>query len=114
MSSDFPPSSHWSPQLDIVVNPGVEVVILLDLPGIQRQHLELSAERQRLHIAGERPDDESQPRGHATYLRMERPHGPFACSVEVPTDYDIAQAKAFYQNGILRIVVPARNGNGLP
>ncbi|HXJ61376.1 MAG TPA: Hsp20/alpha crystallin family protein [Verrucomicrobiae bacterium] len=109
MSTNFEPPSHWSPQTDIVVRPGVEVIILLDLPGIQRQHLELSAESQRLHIAGDRPDGE---RGSpATYLRMERPYGPFACSVEVPSDYDIRQAKAVYQNGILRIVVPARNGN---
>jgi HSP20 family protein len=109
MSADFFHTSRWCPQTDIVMRPGVEVIILVDLPGLQRQHVELSIEQQRLLIAGDRPPDE--PSGKSgTYLRLERPNGAFACTVEIPAEYDLAQAKAAYHNGILRIVVPARNG----
>jgi len=102
-------SPHWTPPTDVVVKPGVEVVILVDLPGLQRQDVELSVDQQRLHIVGERPDDDPDARA-VQYLLVERPHGRFACMVDVPTDYDLAHAKAAYCNGILRIVVPARNG----
>ena len=37
---------------------------------------------------------------------MEIHYGPFECVIEVPSGYDLAQAKAIYQSGFLRIDIP--------
>ena len=38
---------------------------------------------------------------------MEINYGPFESAIEVPAGYDLSRAKASYQNGFLRIDVPA-------
>jgi HSP20 family molecular chaperone IbpA len=37
---------------------------------------------------------------------MEIHYGSFECVIEIPPGYDLAQAKAAYQNGFLRVDVP--------
>jgi HSP20 family molecular chaperone IbpA len=34
------------------------------------------------------------------------PYGSFECVIEIPTGYELSQAKATYQNGFLRVDVP--------
>jgi HSP20 family molecular chaperone IbpA len=38
---------------------------------------------------------------------MEIDYGSFECVLEVPSGYDLSHAKAAYQNGFLRVDVPA-------
>jgi len=43
---------------------------------------------------------------------MEISYGPFESLLEVPSDYDLSQAKAAYLNGFLRIDVPLAQRSG--
>ena len=60
--------------------------------------------RQRLRIAGNRPD--SCREDQCNFLVMEITYGPFEAVLELPPGYDLTRAKAIYVNGFLRIDVP--------
>ena len=71
---------------------------------LRKEDLELTVEGNRLKISGHRPDGCRGPK--CTFLVMEINYGAFESVIEVPTGYDMSQAKAAYQNGFLRIDVP--------
>ncbi|MBM3823566.1 MAG: Hsp20/alpha crystallin family protein [Verrucomicrobia bacterium] len=97
----------WSPNTDLYVS-GEGAVITMELAGIRREDLELSADGQRLRVRGLRGDD-SRP-GGCNYLAMEIHYGAFEKALDLPAGYDLTQARAVYHNGILRIEVPKRPG----
>ena len=80
------------------------LVVKVELAGMRSEHLEITVEGNRLRIAGNRPD--GCRAAHCSFLVMEISYGPFESLLEVPSDYDLSQAKAAYLNGFLRIDVP--------
>ena len=95
--------THWIPNTDVYVTEG-HLVIKVELAGMRREDLELTVEGNRLMISGQRPDGS---RGNkCKFLVMEINYGSFECVIEIPEGYDLAQAKAGYQNGFLRVEVP--------
>jgi HSP20 family protein len=107
MPSDPPESKFWVPRLDVFITATGDFIIKAELPALRRGDLDLAAEDQRLMIAGRRPD-EDRSNGASKYLISEISSGPFQCVVEVPATHDLKRAKAKYQNGVLRIVIPQR------
>ena len=71
--------------------------------------MELSAEEQRLTISGYRPDCCRAVNAKCTFHVMEINYGPFESIITVPEGYDLAGARAAYQNGFLRIDVPKQS-----
>jgi len=71
---------------------------------MRREDLEISLEGNRLLISGQRPDGCRTP--GCKFLVMEINYGAFECVIEIPPGYDLANAKASYQNGFLRVDVP--------
>ena len=59
-----------------------------------------------LAISGERPVQETEGR---VYQQVEVPTGPFRRIVELQVDVDSEQAKATYEDGVLRIELPLRD-----
>jgi HSP20 family protein len=108
MPSDPAEPTFWVPRLDIFITATGEFIIKAELPALRRGDLDLTAEDQRLMIAGRRPDEDRSD-GTSKYLVSEISSGPFQCVVEVPAAYDVQQAKAKYQNGVLRVVIPLRS-----
>ena len=97
-------SGQWVPNTD-VYETDTGLVVKVELPGMKSENLEITVEGSRLRIAGNRPD---ACRAHkCSFLVMEISYGPFVCVLELPTGYDLTQAKAVYVNGFLRIDVPA-------
>lgn len=95
--------SCWSPNTDVYsVENGL--MIRVELAGVQREHLELSAEGSRLKIRGQRPDGCRGPK--CKFLAMEIHYGPFEAVIDVPPSYDISLARASYQNGFLSVEIP--------
>jgi HSP20 family protein len=93
------------PNTDVYISDS-GLVIKVELAGIRREELELLAEGNRLKISGQRPDD---CRGtKCKFLLMEINYGAFESVIEVPPGYDLRHARAVYQNGFLRIEVPAQ------
>jgi len=96
--------THWVPNTDVYLTDGA-IIIKVELAGMQRENLELTIEGHRLRISGSRPDGCRPPQ--CKFLVMEINYGGFESMIELPEGYDLTRAKAAYQNGFLRIDVPA-------
>ena len=82
---------------------GDSVTITAELPGVDKDEVELTVLGDTLTIAGEKklPVEDG-----VEYIRHERPHGKFHRLVDLP--YSVAQdkIKASYKDGILTITLP--------
>ena len=109
---DTTTETHWVPNTDVYVAEG-NLVIKVELAGMKREDLELTVEGNRLMISGQRPDGCRAPK--CKFLVMEINYGSFESVIELPSGYDLTQAKATYLNGFLRIDVPqlARSPRGI-
>jgi HSP20 family protein len=72
---------------------------------MKSENLEITIEENRLRISGNRPDCCRAPK--CSFLIMEISYGPFESVLDLPSGYDLTQAKAIYVNGFLRVDVPA-------
>jgi HSP20 family protein len=96
-------TAHWVPNTDVYVTDN-GLVVKVELAGMRSEHLEITVEGNKLRISGNRPDGCRAAK--CSFLVMEINYGPFESVLEVPTGYDLGQAKAAYLNGFLRIDVP--------
>lgn len=80
------------------------VVIEAVAPGLDKDALEITAVGDTVTIRGQRRRDTSVAEDR--YLRRERDGGRFARSVRLDTRLAPDQARATYQDGILRVEVP--------
>jgi len=104
--------THWVPNTDVYAT-DTGLVVKVELAGMRREDLELSVEDSRLRIRGHRPD--GCRAGRCNFLVMEINYGSFESVIEMPAGYDLRRATAVYQNGFLRIDIPAQpRGNGEP
>ncbi|MCX7872157.1 MAG: Hsp20/alpha crystallin family protein [Verrucomicrobiae bacterium] len=95
--------THWVPNTDVwVAESGL--VIKVELAGMRREDLELTAEGNRLRIHGQRVD--GCRAGKCTFILMEINYGSFESVIDIPPGFDLSKAKAVYQNGFLRIDIP--------
>jgi HSP20 family protein len=97
-------NGHWVPNTDVYAT-DTGLIIKVELAGMRSENLEITVEGNRLRISGDRPD--SCRASRASFLVMEINYGPFESILELPSGYDLGQAKASYLNGFLRIDVPA-------
>jgi HSP20 family protein len=93
--------TEWSPAADVFEREN-EYVIALDLPGIDRQSLDISLDKDRLVIRGNRKTEGESRR------RAERPHGRFFRKFKLPSTVDEASISAEYKDGELRVTLPKR------
>lgn len=95
--------AHWVPNTDVYATDN-GLVVKVELAGMRSDNLEITVEGNRLRITGNRPDGCRAPK--CSFLVMEINYGPFESVLELPSGYDLSQAKAAYLNGFLRIDVP--------
>ncbi len=96
-------SGRWVPNTDVYAT-DTGLVVKVELAGMKSENLEITVEGHRLRISGSRPD---VCRAHkCNFLVMEISYGPFESVLDLPSGYDLSQAKAIYVNGFLRIDVP--------
>jgi len=91
--------ADWTPASDIYETE-TGYLIAIDLPGINREALEIDIDDNRLVVKGVRPVAES--RQH----RTERPRGKFLRTYSVPGSVDQANIAAEYKDGVLQIRLP--------
>ena len=97
--------TFWAPNTDVYLT-DAGLVIKVELAGMRKEDLELTVEGNRLRISGQRPDGCRAAK--CRFLVMEISYGAFEAIIELPPGYDLGRAKAIYQNGFLRIDVPAQ------
>jgi len=95
--------STWLPALDVWETDG-EIVIALDLPGIEEEKVEVEVEEGVLTISGAREREVKQEGEH--FHRFERRFGTFARSVTLPQGIDESKIEARFADGVLEVHVP--------
>ena len=93
--------ADWTPAADIYETES-DYLIAMDLPGIDRQALEIDVDDNRLVVRGTRPISESKQH------RSERPKGKFLRTFSVPGSVDQGKIGAEYKDGVLQIRLPKR------
>lgn len=93
--------ADWTPASDIYETES-GYLIAMDLPGIDREALEIDINENRLVVKGTRAIAES--RQH----RSERPRGKFFRTYSVPASVDQGRIAAEYKDGVLQISLPKR------
>ncbi|MGI5240292.1 Hsp20/alpha crystallin family protein [Dactylosporangium sp. CA-139066] len=82
---------------------GEKFVVRFDLPGIDTESLDVSAENQTLTVRAERtrrdPDD-------STYLVSERPSGTYSRQLVLGEGLAVDEISAEYRDGVLTLTIP--------
>ena len=95
-------SSVWAPRADIVETDDA-YLLSLDLPGIDRDGLDITFEDGTLKISGERTVERNHQNGR--FHRVERSYGRFFRSFALGSDIDTDAIEADLTDGVLRIRV---------
>lgn len=93
--------ADWTPASDIYETEA-GYLIAMDLPGINREALEIDVDDNRLVIKGTREVSESKQH------RSERPRGRFVRTFSVPASVDQGKIGAEYKDGVLHLRLPKR------
>lgn len=99
--------ADWTPASDIYESDS-GYLIALDLPGIDREALEIDVDDNRLIVKGTRELAESKQH------RIERPRGRFLRTFSVPGSVDQSKIGAEYKDGVLQIRLPKRSSEQKP
>ena len=84
-------------------------IVKADLAGVDLDGVNLEIRGRQLVIEGERRVQDSEGR---LYQQVEIAHGPFRRVVELGADVLADQAKATYEDGILRVEIPIAQAEG--
>lgn len=99
-------SGAWSPNTDVYESTD-DVMIKVELAGVEKESIHIHLENQSLIIQGMRRDPYG---GESTagyrFRQMEIEYGPFQRVVSMPFPVDGAAATAFVNNGILKVRLP--------
>ncbi len=98
---------NWLPHTDIH-DMKDKLVIKTDLPGMEKEDIEVSIEGNTLFIKGEKKHEEKvQDSG---CLRSERFFGHFERSLPLTEDIDTSKVDASFKNGVLTLNIPKHEG----
>ena len=86
-----------------------ELVVTADLPGYDREDIDVAVKDRTLTIEAERSEERSDEGEH--YHRQERSHRRVSRSVRLPAEIDEAGADAAYRNGVLTVTLPKRDAD---
>ncbi len=95
------PGSQWSLAVDLF-DVGEEYLVAIDLPGVEKEKLNLSVMIDKIVIKGRREEGFRVP-GSAEVICLERGHGRFERVIRLPDPVDVDQVKAIFKNGVLRV-----------
>jgi HSP20 family protein len=91
------------PAVDVAESDG-EVVVKMEVPGVEKDQLHLTVSDDHLTVRGETRKESEEKRKN--YYRQEIHYGAFQRSVPLPVEVDAAKAHAELKNGVLKIALP--------
>ena len=95
------PLSRWNPAVNVYQDKD-QFTVVVELPGLKKEEIEISLHDDTLTISGERKREESSEQEFLT----ERSYGKFQRSLTLPSAVDAEAVKANYKNGLLQVVLP--------
>jgi HSP20 family molecular chaperone IbpA len=106
------PGKHFIPTADVFARNG-DLVVRMDLPGMDLKDIHVRVEAGELAVTGERKLDKEVK--EAGYYRKETSYGFFERHVSLPKGVKESEIKAEYDSGVLEISIPRPAGaNGAP
>ena len=97
----------WTPRVDVTQHSD-ELLIRVDLPGIEKDDVKVNLTEEAMTIHGERHRAQDEERDGV--YRSERSYGSFYRTIALPAGANTDQAKASFNNGVLEIRMPATPG----
>ena len=95
------PLSRWNPAVNVYQDKD-RFTVVVELPGLKKEEIEIPLHDDTLTIAGERKREESSEQEFLT----ERLYGKFQRSLTLPTAVDAEKVKASYKDGLLQVELP--------
>ena len=103
-----PAPSGWIPPID-VHETADEYVITAELPGLRRNDVQIQVRDGRIQISGQRPERDVPCE---QYHRVERGHGSFSRTFELPLPVNTDHVTADLHDGVLTVVCPKAKETG--
>jgi len=105
----FAPRRAFSPNIDVYYcGRPPRAIVKVDLAGVDVDDVGIEIRGRQIVISGERKSQEGEGR---LYQQLEIPHGPFRRVIELGADVLADDAKASYDDGVLRLDVPLVNAD---
>ena len=89
-----------------VADHGEEYVVTADLPGFDKEDIDVSLREDVLTISAEHEEETSEENDEGRYLRQERRHQSASRSVTLPERVDESGVSAQHRNGVLTVTLP--------
>ena len=86
-----------------VFRQGDDFVVIAELPGIQREDVEIQIQENRVRISGKKTIEYEEG---ASLHRRERIAGNFDRTIAMPIEVNTNNVKAEYNNGVLALLLP--------
>jgi len=96
----------WTPAVDIYETDNHDLVLKAELPGLNREDIEVTVENSTLVLKGSKKFDAEVK--EENYRRVERSYGTFHRSFTLPNTVDASRVSAEYKNGVLTVRLPFR------
>lgn len=94
----------WVPELEIAEHEG-RLNIHVDLPGLKREEVTVTATGEFLTIEGERKREAEEKKTNG-WIHTERTYGRFSRTIALPEGVKPADIAATFENGVLEVTVP--------
>lgn len=91
---------QWLPQVEVFER-GDKLVVRADLPGLNKDDVDVEIDDGVLTISGERKDEHEESR--EGFYRSERSYGRFYRTISLPDGVDPDRTDASFKNGVLEI-----------
>jgi HSP20 family protein len=92
-----------------VVDKGANYEITVELPGVKKDDINVSIDGSRVMISAETKTEKEKKEGEKV-IYCERSAASYARSFELPSDVTEAGADAHFENGVLTLTLPKREG----
>src|SRR4026209_1992917 len=97
---------NWLPPVDIYSTGEHELVIKAEVPGMNKEDLDITVENFTLTIRGEKKAEQTVKDDQ--FHRVERSYGTFTRSFALPHTVDSNKVVAEYRDGVLTVKLPLR------
>src|SRR5262245_33811836 len=104
-------AATWVPQMDVCEREN-EIVIIVEIPGVDKSDVQLSWNQGVLTISGQKR--QHVPGKRARYFCLERAYGQFRREIEINVPIERKAAKAELEDGLLRITLPKASSKSEP
>lgn len=96
-------------KIDVKEN-GSNYTVSAEIPGVRKEDIHVTIEGGMVMVRADVKQEDAHKDDKS--LRSERYFGSVSRGIQLPQDVDQAQAKAKYDNGVLTLTLPKKQGNG--